>query len=84
MTDRERLIEEHIRTKGVTLCPPRRNKAFSSYLYSSRKAASLARDAGMRKTGRVARATFDLKVQAQHEEAVENVDAARQAAWLED
>jgi hypothetical protein len=62
-TNRDRLIAEFIAKNGVTKLPHRKNKAFSSYLYSSRKAHSLARDAGMRKTGGVARARFDLSVQ---------------------
>lgn len=65
------IIARHIAEKGVTRLPPRRNKAFSSYLYSSRKAASLARDAGMRRTGGVARATFDLAVARQFRKAGE-------------
>jgi len=65
------LIARHIAEKGVTKLRTRRNKAFSSYLSSSRKAASLARGASMRKTGRGARATFDLLIAAQHDQAGE-------------
>lgn len=65
------LLARHIAEKGVTLLPHRRNKAFTQYVYASKKAASLARDAGMRKTGGVARATFDLAVARQFAKAGE-------------
>lgn len=70
-TDREMLIAQHIVQYGMTKLAPRKNKAYSDYLYSSRKAASLARGASMRKTGKGSRATFDLKLQEQNDKAGE-------------
>jgi len=70
-TNRETLITQHIVQYGMIKLAPRKNKAFSNYLYSSRKAASLARGASMRKTGKGTRTTFDLKLQEQNDKAGE-------------
>ena len=71
MDEREKLIAEFIAKNGAKVLPHRKNKAFSSYLYSSKKAASLRRDAGRRKIGKVARAKFDLAVKDQMDKAGE-------------